>query len=126
MLNMIHLKILIIIGILLAGYSYFIEPNKLEVTNYTIQDKELSGVKIVFASDFHIKPYGQKRLEKVVETINEEAFYYCDKLVELNIPAEKKMILDFEPIKTTGDYKVTIQFMKEVKCEIKVQVVEAK
>ena len=61
---------LFIITLLLAGYSYFIEPNKLEVTNYTIQDKELSGVKIVFASDFHIKPYGQKRLEKVVETIN--------------------------------------------------------
>ena len=66
----LHLKILLIIGLLLAGYSYFIEPNKLEVTNYTIQDKELEGVKIVFASDFHIKPYGQKRLEKVVEIIN--------------------------------------------------------
>ena len=36
------------------------------------------------------------------------------------------MILDFEPIKTTGDYKVTIQFMKEVKFEVKLQVVEAK
>ena len=71
-MNKILFKILIITGILLAGYSYFIEPNKLEVTNYTIQDKELSGVKIVFASDFHIKPYGQKRLEKVVETINEQ------------------------------------------------------
>ena len=64
------IKILLIIGVLFAGYSYFIEPNKLEVTNYTIQDKELSGVKIVFASDFHIKPYGQKRLEKIVETIS--------------------------------------------------------
>ena len=63
---------LFIITLLLAGYSYFIEPNKLEVTNYVIQDKELNGVKIVFASDFHIKPYGQKRLEKVVETINEQ------------------------------------------------------
>ena len=62
----IFTKILLIIGVLLAGYSYFIEPNKLEVTNYTIQDKELNGIKIVFASDFHIKPYGQKRLEKVV------------------------------------------------------------
>ena len=63
---------LFIITLLLAGYSYFIEPNKLEVTNYTIQDKELSGVKIVFASDFHIKPYGQKRLEKIVEIINKQ------------------------------------------------------
>lgn len=66
----IYLKIFLIITLLLAGYSYFVEPNKLEVTNYTIQDKELEGIKIVFASDFHIKPYGQKRLEKVVETIN--------------------------------------------------------
>ena len=67
-MNKILFKILIITGILLAGYSYFIEPNKLEVTNYTIQDKELSGVKIVFASDFHIKPYGQK----IIETINKQ------------------------------------------------------
>ena len=49
-----------------------------------------------------------------------------NKLVELNIPAEKKMILDFEPIKTLGEYKVIIQFMKEVKCEVKLQVVAAK
>ncbi len=45
-----------------------------------------------------------------------------NKLVELKVPAEKKMILDFEPIKTVGEYKVTIQFMKEVKCEIAVKV----
>lgn len=49
-----------------------------------------------------------------------------NKLVELNIPADKKMILDFEPIKSVGEYKVTIQFMKEVKTDIKVQVVETK
>ena len=64
------LKTLFIITLLLAGYSYFIEPNKLEVTNYTIQDKELSGVKIVFASDFHIKPNQQKRLEQIANIIN--------------------------------------------------------
>ena len=49
-----------------------------------------------------------------------------NKLVELNIPADKKMILDFEPIKSTGEYTITIQFMKEVKCQVKVQVVETK
>ena len=36
------------------------------------------------------------------------------------------MILDFEPIKAVGEYSVTIQFMKEVKCEVKVQVVATK
>jgi len=49
-----------------------------------------------------------------------------NKLVELNVPVEKKMILDFEPIKALGDYKATIQFMKEVKCEVKVQIIATK
>jgi len=65
-------KLLILIGIILALgiYSVFIEPNKLEITNYTIQDESLQGIKIVFASDFHIKPNQQKRLEKIVALIN--------------------------------------------------------
>ena len=49
-----------------------------------------------------------------------------NKLVELKVPADKKMILDFEPIKSTGEYSIAIQFMKEVKCTVKVQVVETK
>ena len=66
-------KILFVIIILaLVGYSYFIEPNRLELNRYVIQDEQLKGIKIVFASDFHVKPYGQKRLDKIVETINSE------------------------------------------------------
>lgn len=49
-----------------------------------------------------------------------------NKLVELKVPVDKKMILDFEPIKSVGDYKISIQFIKEVKTEIKVQVVATK
>ena len=30
------------------------------------------GIKIVFASDFHIKPHQQKRLEKIVDLINSQ------------------------------------------------------
>ena len=30
------------------------------------------GIKIVLASDFHIKPHQQKRLEKIVKTINKQ------------------------------------------------------
>ena len=66
-------KILFIIIILaLAGYSYFVEPNQLEVNKYVVQNEQLKGVKIVFLSDFHVKPYGQKRLDKIVELINAE------------------------------------------------------
>lgn len=64
--------ILIILFILLGCYSVFVEPNKLEVNHYKIQDAQLKDLKIVFASDFHIKPYQQKRLDKVVELINAE------------------------------------------------------
>ncbi|MBQ8636015.1 metallophosphoesterase [bacterium] len=54
----------------MAAYSYFIEPNKLEIANYKIQDKELKGIKIVFASDFHIKSNQKERLEQIINIIN--------------------------------------------------------
>jgi len=66
-------KILFITIILaLVGYSYFIEPNRLELNKYVVHDEQLKGIKIVFASDFHVKPYGQKRLDRIVQTINSE------------------------------------------------------
>lgn len=63
---------LIVLIIVLAGYSYFIESNRLELNKYAVHDDRLKGVKIVFADDFYVKPYGQKRLEKVVKMINTE------------------------------------------------------
>lgn len=64
--------IIIILFILLGCYSLFIEPNKLKVNHYTIEDAKLNGLKVVFISDFHIKPHQQKRLDKVIELINTE------------------------------------------------------
>ena len=72
MTKKLKLIILILICFALGIYSVFIEPNKLIVTHYTIQDKELSGIKIAFPSDFHIRPYQAKRLEKVVDLVNAE------------------------------------------------------
>ena len=68
----LKLIIFILICIGLGFYGVFIEPNKLEVTNYIIQDKDLNGIKIVFAGDFHIKPHQQKRLEKIIDLINSQ------------------------------------------------------
>ena len=65
----------IIIILALAGYSYFIKPNRLEVNRYVVQDlgvNRIKGIKIVFASDFHVKPYGQKCLDMIVEKNNAE------------------------------------------------------
>lgn len=68
--HILFVILLIFIGML--AYCFYYEPNKLEVNRITIYDEQLSGLKIVFASDFHIKPHQQKRLEKIVETINEQ------------------------------------------------------
>ena len=67
------LEILLSILILIGGYySIFVEPNKLIITNYKIKDSSLKGLKVVFIGDYHIKPTGQKRLEKLVNMINDE------------------------------------------------------
>lgn len=67
------IKILFLIPIIiLISYSYFIEPRKLEVNKYIVKNAQVKGIKIVFASDFHIKPYQKKRLENIVRIINNE------------------------------------------------------
>ena len=65
----INISLLIVI-LLLAFYAFFIEPNALEINNYKIKDKDLAGLKIVYASDFHIKPHQNKQLKNIVEKIN--------------------------------------------------------
>lgn len=67
-----NLKFIILIIILLVCYGLFIEPNRLSINYYKIQNSDLKGIKIVFASDFHIKPHQQKRLERIVASINAE------------------------------------------------------
>lgn len=64
--------LLTFLAIFLFIYGFFIEPNMLTVKHYKINDNTLKGIKIVFASDFHIKPNQTKRLSKVVEMINEQ------------------------------------------------------
>ena len=64
--------LLIFLAIFLFVYGFFIEPNMLTVKHYKIHDSALKGIKIVFASDFHIKPKQEKRLAKIVEMINEQ------------------------------------------------------
>ena len=63
-------KYFFIIFVLLFIWSYFIEPNLLVIKRYNIP--ELGDIKIVFASDFHIAKGERKRLEKIVNTINNE------------------------------------------------------
>ena len=51
-------------------WCFTIEPNIVTVTKYKVKDEALKGVKIVFAGDFHVKPYQEKRLNYIVQKIN--------------------------------------------------------
>lgn len=66
--------ILFLICIFICGFiwSIIIEPNILCVKHVKIEDEQLKGLRIVFASDFHIKPYEKYRLKKIVKTINKQ------------------------------------------------------
>lgn len=63
-------KYFLIFFALIFIWSFFIEPNLLIVKRYSVE--EFKDTKIVFASDFHIAKNEEKRLEKIVNTINEQ------------------------------------------------------
>ncbi len=70
-MKIIFVSILCII-VLTACWAVFVEPYILTVKRINIDDNSLKGLKIVFASDFHIKPYEMFRLKRIVKTINKQ------------------------------------------------------
>lgn len=58
--------------LLLLVWSNFIEPNLLFVNHQTFTIEGLSGLKVVFVGDFHVKPHQKNRLKYVVRKINEQ------------------------------------------------------
>lgn len=53
-------------------WSVCIEPYILTVKHLSVKDDKLRGLKIVFASDFHIKPYEKFRLQRIVKLVNKQ------------------------------------------------------
>lgn len=66
------MKYIILFLLLILIWSVFVEPNILTVKHLTIKDKSLNGLKLVFASDFHIKPLETLRLKRIIKKINEQ------------------------------------------------------
>ncbi len=66
------LGVMFAVGVLLLLYSLLIEPRLIEVKHYKISEPRLTGIKIVFATDLHTAPYDEKRLDKIVDTINKQ------------------------------------------------------
>lgn len=64
-------KLFIIVSIIaIAIWGFFIEPNMLTVTHYSLKDDSLAGLKVVFLGDLHIRNNQQQYLQRLVNTIN--------------------------------------------------------
>ena len=66
------MKYFIIFITILLIWSIFIEPNILMVKRLAVKDSAFKGVTVVFASDFHIKPYEMYRLKRIIRAINRQ------------------------------------------------------
>lgn len=62
----------IVLGICGFIWSFGIEPNLLSVRRYKHGLNDFKGLKIVFASDWHIAPWENWRLKRIVKKINEQ------------------------------------------------------
>lgn len=62
----------LILFICLFIWSVCIEPYILTVKHISVKDEKLKGLKVAFASDFHIKPYEKFRLQRIVKLINKQ------------------------------------------------------
>lgn len=66
------MKYFLLCILILNIWAFLVEPNILTIKHITLNDKELKGLTVVFASDFHIKKYEKLRLKRIVKTINNQ------------------------------------------------------
>lgn len=71
------IKVLIFLSFLIFSFAclfwtFKLEPNLVEIKHYHLNDQQLSGLRIVFASDFHIGKKDIKRLKRIVKIIKEQ------------------------------------------------------
>lgn len=62
---------LFVIGLILLGWSIFVEPHILTQTIYTLKNEQLKGLKIVYISDIHAAPYHHRFLKHIVKSVNQ-------------------------------------------------------
>lgn len=105
--------LLLILYILLR--AFILEPNSLEVTKYQVQCKELSGVRIVFLTDFHFKKRDYKRLNKVVRLAKKQnpdivliggdyaRYHENNKNMDVNLIASKLSLIDVPIYSVLGE-----------------------
>lgn len=67
------IKLLFLLGVIVFFEAVIYEPYSIKITSYNLKNPQLSGLKIIFATDFHVAsyPWEKWRLERIVNTINE-------------------------------------------------------
>ena len=68
-------QVLVLLAILsyILFRAFFIEPNSLVVTNYKIENRDLSGIRVAFLSDLHLKKRDYNRLNKIAIMTNKQS-----------------------------------------------------
>ena len=68
-------KYILVIALVLVIDAVICEPYGLKITSYNLRNSQLSGLKIVFATDLHIAPYKWEnwRLQRIVKAINKQS-----------------------------------------------------
>lgn len=64
--------IILIFCIFIPIWAIYIEPQIITVKKYNIKNENLSGLKIVWASDFHLKINDEQKLKKIINKINKQ------------------------------------------------------
>lgn len=62
-----YLAIIIFVFVFVFVKSFLIEPNSLVATDYSVEDKNLIGVKVAFITDVHLKRGDFKKIDRIVE-----------------------------------------------------------
>lgn len=65
-------KLFLLLILLIALWSFLIEPEIFSVNHVTIKDTQLKGLKVVLVSDLHAKTFQKKKLTKLIDKINEQ------------------------------------------------------
>ena len=65
-------QIIIILIFILLFYMVLVEPNIITVKKLTLKSDEVPKIRIVFVSDFHLSKFANKRLQRIVNKVNEQ------------------------------------------------------
>ena len=65
-------QVILILIFIFLFYAVLIEPNVITVKKLVLSDSDMPNVRIVFVSDFHLSKFAGKRLQRIINKVNEQ------------------------------------------------------